>query len=79
MDGLSLDLVIGLPDICKFFKGVLFHMMNTSGLNLMDELVVLDEKALEQRIQNHGRNQLSLGNQRRTGQFQSQSRLERIL
>ncbi len=27
MQGLSLDLVIGLPDICRVFKGVLFDMM----------------------------------------------------
>ena len=28
MEGLSMDLVIGLPDICLHFKEVLFHMMN---------------------------------------------------
>ena len=42
MEGLSMDLVIGLPDICLHFKEVLFHMMNCPDLGETQEFQLIN-------------------------------------
>ena len=47
MEGLSLDLVIGLPDICRYYKEVLFHMMRDEQLFSVQKFSRIDPAVLE--------------------------------
>ena len=42
MKGLSMELVIGLPDICRLFKEVLFYMMNSPAMEEMESLQLIN-------------------------------------
>ena len=42
MNGLSMELVIGLPDICRLFREVLFSMMNDPTIEGDDDVHLID-------------------------------------